>query len=317
MKKRFLIPAIAGLAAVAAQAQTPEIFIARHSETENGLFNQGRVRISATFDGTVTTQWGARGNAGTVGDGSVWHAFTRFKMFERDLFSKIDTAGQITWTTGLIQKEKNRAVDAENGGHDVDVYLVLDPDGTFVPSGSMPDYSNAWDWANEFGLGYENTVYLGRVPQSEPMATDEEKDAENQIPLDSPAMRITFDLTQTLKEWIQQGLITENSTIAIGLVQRQAEIVDDQGNPRFDDPNLYIHSQMVFEIGNAHLAVSAGGGAPKGPGIFSDLDLVDGYVDSGDWLGRVEVSNYPWCYVVSLGRYIYATEPAGWVFLPK
>ena len=73
---------------------------------------------------------------------------------------------------------------------------------------------------------------------------------------------------------------------------------------------------MVFEVGNAYVATSSGGTA-KGPGIFSDLDLVNGYVDNTGWLGWVEVTNYPWCYVVALNKYVYVSEPAGWVYMPR
>lgn len=274
-------------ATLATHAQT-DIFIARHDETATGNFNQGRVRINATFDGTSLGQWGARGNAGTAGDGEVWNGFARYKMYERDLYNAVNGASAITWTTGLIQKEKNRAVDPVDGGHDVDVYLVLDPAGPLIPSGQVPGHLTAWDWANEFGLGYANTVYLGRVLQSEPMATEEEKTAENQIAQDSPAMRITYDLTAHLKDWIQQGLLTVDSTIAIGLVQRQAVISDGSGNPKFDDPNLYIHSQMVFEVGTAYLATTVGG------------------TDTG-----------PWAWSADLNKWTYVPDNSGWVYIPK
>jgi hypothetical protein len=317
-KTRTFTLAAFALSAAALQAQTSEIFTASHNETNDGPFNQGRVHINADFNGTILGQWLPRGNAGTSGTGSVWHGFSRYKMFQRDLFNKIDAADSITRTTGLVQKEKNRAIDAVNGGHDVDVYLVLDPAGGVVPSGSEPTHATAWDWANELGMGYENTVYLGRVLQSEPMATAEEKTAEDTIPVDSPAMRISFDLTPTLKDWIQQGLLTSESTIAVGLVQRQADIADDQGNPRVDDPNLYIHSQMVFEVSNAFLATSTGGsGTPKGPGVFADYDLTDGWVNTGEWLGLVEVSNYPWAYILDLAKYVWFPEASDWVFVPN
>lgn len=317
MKKTLFTLACASLAALCAQGQDAEIFTAKHDLTDDGPYNQGRVRISATFDSTALGQWNDGGNAGTPGDGTVFHGFARYKLGQRDLFSKIDAAGSITWTTGLRAKEKNRTIDPVGGGHDVDVYLALDPTGNIVPPNTEPNHTNAWDWANEFGSGFANTVYLGRVPQSATMATDEEKNAEGAIPVDSTAMNISFDLTTPIKEWIAQGLLTADSTIAIGLVQRQAQIVDEQGNPKFDDPNLYVHSQMVFEVANAFITTSAGTSTPKGPGIFGEYDLINGYVNTGDWLGWVEVTNYPYCWVTNLDKYVFVTDPAGWVFVAK
>ncbi|MCD8481320.1 MAG: hypothetical protein LR015_00775 [Verrucomicrobia bacterium] len=314
MKKRSLITLTTLLLATASAYAQVDIFIARHTETESGLFNAGRVRSDALFVDTNLGQWNDRGNAGTVGDGTVWHAFARYKMFERDLFNKINQAGQITWTTGLLQKEKNRIIDAIEGGHDVDVYLVLDPEGQFVPGGQTPSVQRSWDWANELGLGYEHTVLIGRIPQTEVPSTAEERNVDGVIEVDSPAMRIHFDLTEHLKNWISEGLLTEQSTIAIGLVQRQAQIADN-GQPKFDDPNLYIHSMMVMEVRNAFITTAPGDEPIMGPGFFSDYEVVDGWVDTGNWLGWVYVEFYPWAYVLNVSNFFYFSEAEGWVYV--
>ena len=60
-----------------------------------------------------------------------------------------------------------------------------------------------------------------------------------------------------------------------------------------------------------------GGGSEKGPGIFSEYDLVEGYVDTGSWMGWVYVGQYPWCYLVDLSKYVFVSESAGWVYIPK
>lgn len=316
MKKLTIISALLTCAHLVL-AQSVQ-FTADHTEAPDGAFNSGRVVSNATLDGQGNlAQWTNRGNAGLPGDGRVFSAFSRYKMFERDLYNHLVNASKITWTTGLYQKEKNREVDNEIGGHDVDWYVALDPNGQIVPDGETPSFENAWDWPNQLGFGWENTEFVGRVLQSEPMATDEEKDLEaREIPVDSPAMRITFDITAAIKAWIDQGLLTDNSTIAIGNAQRAAVIADEQGNPVYDDPNLFIHSQMVFEVANAYLTAETGT-TSKGPGVFAEYDLVDGYVDTGDWLGWVYVADYPWSYVLSLEKYIYMSEPAGWAYVPK
>lgn len=298
-----------------------ERFPARYQEVTR---HEGRVWLSADFTGTNQTQWNVRGNAGVTGDGRVVHAFARFKMDDRNLLGSITAADRVTINTGIVQKERNREVDPVNGGHDVDVYLALHPDGQFVPPGEMPSVENAFDWANELGWGYEHTVYLGRVPQSHAPAPASALDGNNQIPVDSEWMDISFDITSALRGWANQGLLTENSTIAVGFVQRAAAIVDAQGNPRFDDPNLYIHSQMLFEIGNAFVATMMGVGPEMGPGAFSEYPLgEDGWLFAGDeasgtrWLGWVFVEHYPFVYVADLDSYVYMTEPAGWVFIPR
>ena len=297
-----------------------ERFPARYQEVTR---HEGRVFINASFTDTDNAQWNVRGNSGVPGDGRVVQSFARFKLDDRNLFASITGADQVTINTGLIQKEKNRIKDPVDGGHDVDVYLALDPNGQFVPSGEMPTVETAFDWANEFGWGYENTVYLGRVLQSHTPAPAEAL-VDNQIPVDSEWMDISFDITSALRAWANEGLLTEQSSIAVGFVQRAAEVIDNQGNPRFDDPNLYIHSQMVFEVGNAFVATITGLGPTMGPGAFSEYPLgEDGWLFAGDeasgtrWLGWVFVEHYPFVYVADLGKYIYMTEPAGWVFIPR
>jgi len=290
-----------------------EIFTANADELDD--LNAARVRINATFDDTLRSQnWVNRGNAGIIGDGTLWAGHCRFMMEFRDLYSKINSAGSVTFTTGILQKKTADGVDPENGGSDVDVYLALDPDGNFW-AGGAPTIFSGWDWANEFGWGYENTVFLGRVPQSHPMQTNDP--LLEQLPVDDPAMNLTWDITSTLKDWIAQGLLTENSSIAVGFVQRWAEIVDAEGNPKFDDPNLYIKRMNVFEVGNAYLRLSDEVSGAKGPGAFAEYDLQDGWVNAEGWLGWTEVSGYPWAYVDSLNKYVWITEPAGWLYISK
>lgn len=308
-------------APLAVSAAHIERFPARYQEVTR---HEGRVWISADFTSTNQTQWNVRGNAGVTGDGRVVQSFARFKLDDRNLFAAITGADQVTINTGLVQKEKNRTVDPVDGGHDVDVYLALDPNGQFVPPGEMPSVETAFDWDNQFGWGYEHTVYLGRVLQSHTPAPASALNENDQIPVDSEWMDISFDITGALRAWADQGLLTEQSTVAVGFVQRAAEVVDDQGNPRFDDPNLYIHSQMLFEIGNAFIATITGLGPAMGPGAFADYPLgEDGWLFAGDpdtgaaWLGWVFVDLYPWTYSQSLNRFLYVTEPAGWVYIPR
>jgi len=304
-------------------SQGQETFPASYeSDTdEDSAFNGGRIRANATLDGHAGGHW-HRGNAGVTELGEVWHAFSRYRMMHRDLLAKITAADTITWTTGLYQKELGSSIDPENGGLDVDVYVALDPDGRFMETwpGESEAFFEIWDWANELGYGPDYTVKVDTIPASEPMATDEEKDIGNRrIPIDSSAMRIEIDITDAVKGWIEEGLVTESSSIAIGLVQRAWEISDGNGNPnplRYADPNFGTKRMMVFEVANAYLTTTSGG-TSVGPGPFSDYELVDGYVDSGAWMGWVYVEDYPWCFLLDLDKHVYVTEEGGWIYVPK
>lgn len=85
-------------------------------------------------------------------------------------------------------------------------------------------------------------------------------------------------------------------------------------NGYLDDMKLYSHALTLEEIQTVQ---SSGAVSGKGPGVFSDYDLIEGYVDTGDWMGWVYVVHYPWSYVVDLGSYVYVTDSAGWVYVAK
>jgi hypothetical protein len=74
---------------------------------------------------------------------------------------------------------------------------------------------------------------------------------------------------------------------------------------------------MVFEVKNAFIATTAGDVTPKGPPPFDAYDLVDGYVDTGSWLGWTYVENAPWAYVVDLSKWVYVNDTSGWIYLPN
>lgn len=278
-----------------------------------GRFNYGRVQITETLDGTLLGQWSwAGGLVGVRSSGNIWHGFGRYKMFERGLYNSIDNGEQITVTTGLIAK--TRGSERNNDyGIPVEVYLVLDPNGQVVPEGSEPDVFNAWDWADELGLGYTHKVSLGIIQPDDYDMADQETLVEYPtdpgkfgLTVDHPAMEIVFDLTEPLKGWIDEGLLTENSTIAIGFVQRLGDIVDDQGNPDPLNPSLLPaqNELMLFEVVNMHLSVYA-----EAPGdTWAGYEVrEDGWVDTGGFMGWVyPVGDYVWN--IYLDQYIFIPE---------
>lgn len=281
-------------------------------EDDAGRYNYGRVQITETLDGTTLGQWSWAGVVGVRSSGNVWHAFGRYKMYERDLFAAIDAGQQITVTTGLIGK--TRGSERNNDyGIPVEVFLLLDPNGQFIPEGSEPDIFNAWDWADELGLGYTHKVSLGVIQPDDYDMADQETLVEYPsypdkfgLTVDHPAMEIEFDLTDTLKGWINDGLLTGDSSIAIGFVQRYGDVVDEGGMPDPLNPSLLPTQDelMLFELVNMHLSVyeEAQGGEWAGYSVRPD-----GYVETEDFMGWLYPSgDYVWS--VSLGQYIYLPE---------
>ncbi|MCD8482862.1 MAG: hypothetical protein LR015_09495 [Verrucomicrobia bacterium] len=278
-----------------------------------GVFNYGRVRINSTLDGTALGQWTqAGGLTGVTATGEVWNGFARFKMRERNLFEAISNAGSVTVTTGLIAKTRGSTRD-NNFGIPVEVFLVLDPNGQFVAQGAEPNIFNAWDWADELGLGYNDRVSLGIIQPGDYDMADQTTLVEYPmhpgafgLSVNHPAMVITFDITQHLEQWRTQGLLTANSSIAIGFYQRFGNIVNEQGQPDPFNPTLLPAQNefMLFEVANMHLTVSDAAPAPTWAG-FAKFE--DGWVYTGGFLG----------FVFPVGDFVFVDALQNWIYLPE
>lgn len=280
---------------------------------DEGRFNYGRVRINTTLDGTALGQWSwAGGLTGVTAAGEIWSGFARFQMGQRDLFQAISHAESITYTTGLIAK--TRGSERNNDfGIPVEIFLVLDPAGQFVPSGSEPNVFTAWDWADELGFGYNDRVSLGIIQPGDFDMADQTTLVEYPahpggfgLTVGHPAMEIVFDITEYLKAWIDDGLMTASSSIAIGFYQRLGNVIDEQGRPDPLNPSLLPAQNefMLFEVVNSHLTVGEGAGAPT----WAGYPIAEGgFVDTGDFMGVI----YP------VGDFIYVYDLGSWMFLPE
>ena len=51
-------------------------------------------------------------------------------------------------------------------------------------------------------------------------------------------------------------------------------------------------------------------------GDFSDYEIVDGFVDTGDWMGSVWIESYPWVWSADSAKWLYAGT-GGWFYFPK
>lgn len=58
----------------------------------------------------------------------------------------------------------------------------------------------------------------------------------------------------------------------------------------------------------------------SGYGIFEGYPWIQRWIDTGSFIGFVEVSKYPWTWVDRLGKYVYAAPseaPSGWIYFPR
>lgn len=65
------------------------------------------------------------------------------------------------------------------------------------------------------------------------------------------------------------------------------------------------------------ITVEESAGPETGPGEFSEFELVDSWLDSGSFMGWVNVEYYPYVWVSHLDDYIYSAEGSGWYYISK
>jgi hypothetical protein len=132
----------------------------------------------------------------------------------------------------------------------------------------------------------------------------------------------TFEWTTAASEW-RTVTVNPGENFSRGdLLASDLPSGDIQGIGWYHFQNVTTaqgHSVLWDELMVYAEPAENGGGGDKGPGPFSELDLVDGqFVDTGDWLGGfVDVSGYPWCYVFSLSKYVFFTDSGDWVYVPR
>jgi hypothetical protein len=105
---------------------------------------------------------------------------------------------------------------------------------------------------------------------------------------------------------VEDGYIWRNQTFSPLNLLRFYLIVGNTletqstGLPTYYD-NIYIDRNGV-NLTSPVSSVST----PMGPGVFSDYELTEGYVDTGDWMGYVYVADYPYVYSIALGSWVYS-----------
>jgi hypothetical protein len=79
--------------------------------------------------------------------------------------------------------------------------------------------------------------------------------------------------------------------------------VQEEGWPIQEDEN----HQWTFSLADIRVVLDAQSG---GDPVWAGYPVVDGWVDSGDWMGHLYVGNAPWVYSHDFGRYVYLPEDA-------
>jgi hypothetical protein len=180
-----------------------------------------------------------------------------------------------------------------------------------VAQGSQASWNNytdtdMWSVPGADGIGTDrgDVVLATSVAFNEGVAGD----------VTAPGPQIKFNSTQAFIDLLNANIGGSVSVILI--IDGEGTLQNESGSyGRFlwgigghNDDTLAQRPSLTLEFGGA--------GPEFGPGVFSEYVLVDGWVDTGDWLALVFTGEYPWAYSLSLDKYIYAGG-SDWFYIPK
>ncbi|WP_238710200.1 family 16 glycosylhydrolase [Oceanipulchritudo coccoides] len=210
----------------------------------------------------------------------------------------------------------------------VDYVRVYQNDEIALPTVDIPGVVQAEDYSNQSGARFETTTdsggglnagfladgdYLEYLLNS-PVAGTYSLEARVASGTDVTG-RLIFS---TESDSVSSPDITNTggwqawSTLAVGEIDLPAGLVTlrmtvESPGPGIDAMNINWMDVQLVNISTDY-------------GMFNGFDWVNGWVDTGAFMGWVNLENYPWTYVEDLDSYIYAapsTSPGGWIYLPK
>jgi hypothetical protein len=124
-----------------------------------------------------------------------------------------------------------------------------------------------------------------------------------------PAYTVYKTLGSTVEPWDISITYPDDVTAEpFQVIQVGFEITNEYDGTAMDSGTIYFENIAAYIVGDA---------APTWNGY--DVDE-NGFVDTGDWMGMVNVAADPWIYVYDLVKYIYmpvdATESGAWMYAP-
>lgn len=285
-------------------AQAPEVY-------EAGPYSTSRLRLGEFLDDIDLQQWRDTLIIGYSTGGFPWRGIIRMGVDQpyglgnttSIPMERLQAATRITWTTGIVWKQNTNGVQDPAGGVDIGVYFV--PDLT-IPEGATPTFLH---YGFPTFAGASKVADIARdIPFTNP------ESAWGTELMDAEHLTIEIDITDQVKAALAAGQIVSGNSIAMGLVQTEYDDFDPAQIPvGFEDlgrMSIVSGKQSFFTLSFDDV------GPVKGPGEFGDFDVIDGYVNTGSWLGWVYVEEYPWCYIVELDKYIYASG-SEWFFIGR
>ncbi|MEX0324901.1 MAG: hypothetical protein AB3N33_02305 [Puniceicoccaceae bacterium] len=194
---------------------------------------------------------------------------------------------------------------------------------------------------NDGGFGWAGHIYgddLGPIPTDTGYAGTATADSWY-VNFDFLATIVVTGLddakTYTVKLWGGHG-IGENRRSLWGVAGQDKQSVETNGNTG-SDPSDYGLFENVSPVNGEITITFEQGSFPNNllpNGHMSTLEIIgdfsagettwygypivaDNWVDTGAWLGWVNISFDPWVWVDALSKYVYIGDDSGWVYIPQ
>jgi hypothetical protein len=309
MKKLIALSLLPAFALADLGAQESEFLAA-------GIYDTGRLQSNQILDGIRFSQWnGVNDNPGNVGwdQQGLWWSFVRFGSqvathSNPELFDKLVAADEIHLHLGVLWNEiASSLVGIIPPGVQVGAYLVPEFD---IPDGQLPTFQNAWPYV------YTQQIKLFEIdPATVPTTNVDWNDYQFSPPTEQQRLEnlVAYDITDGLKGAISQGLLDANTSWGIVFFNEEALPDLTPNNPDWLDAR-----GTVFDMRYVQLELVSGGtptwaGFPVGE---------DDNVDTGSFLGWINVASGDWVYSFSMEKYVYlpeswVTESGSWTYLPN
>ena len=141
--------------------------------------------------------------------------------------------------------------------------------------------------------------------------------------------------TYTVKVWAGQVAGTDRPS-KVGVNDLETQLFESYANVG-TNPEDYATFENVSPV-NGEITITFEQGVPEDNllpnGHFSTLEIIgdfsggaetwngyevddSGWVDTGAWMGIVNVLSAPWVYSLDLAKYAYVMDDSGWVYIPQ
>lgn len=272
-------------------------------------FDSGRVQMNATLTKERLGQWANTATgAGNVGwnEQGIWYSFTRFGATDTEglpvdeIFAKIDAAERIELVTDVYWYEIASGFPGDPGVV-VSVYFVPQ---LVVPEGSLPTTQNTWPFI------YPNRVKVATIPPSTEPLRQSNRGQDGPGPYDpaTDVLDVRIDLTDAIKEAIAAGHL--DASTPWGIVYFPEDMEDELDVP--NNPKWIDKRQTVMLSGYDRLELFD---EPAGEEWYGYAVDANGWANTGDWMGWVNVWDDPYIFMLSLDNYAFIDDDSGWVYV--